>query len=64
MRRFTQVCNAVLVITGLLAVPLSSYADPETAKGMAILTDNPKNKDIKATEKRAGSLRIPATGYR
>ena len=33
MRRFTQVCNAVLVITGLLAVPLSSYADPGNGKG-------------------------------
>ena len=60
MRRFTQVCNAVLVITGLLAVPLSSYADPETAKGMAILTDNPKQ-GHKGNGKRAGSLRIPAT---
>lgn len=26
MRRFTQVCNAVLLMTGLLAVPVSSYA--------------------------------------
>lgn len=33
MRKFTQVCNVVLVITGLLAVPLSSYADPGNGKG-------------------------------
>lgn len=64
MRRFTQVCNAVLVITGLLAVPLSSYADPGNGKGHGNPHGQSKNKDIKATEKRAGSLRIPATGYR
>ena len=33
MRKLTQVCNAVLVITGLLAVPVSSYADPGNGKG-------------------------------
>ncbi len=33
MRRFTQVCNAVLLITGLLAMPVLSYADPGNGKG-------------------------------
>ncbi|HGY2265720.1 anti-virulence regulator CigR family protein [Enterobacteriaceae bacterium TYF_5] len=32
MRRLTQVCNAVLLMTGLLAVPVSSYADRDHDK--------------------------------
>ncbi|HDF2326648.1 TPA: hypothetical protein PC537_000164 [Morganella morganii] len=32
MRRFTQVCHAVLLMTGLLAVPVSSYADRDHDK--------------------------------
>ena len=32
MRRFTQVCQAVLLMTGLLTVPVSSYADRDHDK--------------------------------
>ncbi|CAK7024161.1 TPA: hypothetical protein LSH94_002105 [Morganella morganii] len=33
MRRFTQVCNAVLLMTGLLVAPAASYADRGHDKG-------------------------------
>ncbi|WP_341269763.1 anti-virulence regulator CigR family protein [Morganella morganii] len=47
MRKFTQVCNAVLVITGLLAVPFSSYADLGNGKGHGNPHGQSKNKGHK-----------------
>ena len=65
MRRFTQVCNAVLVITGLLAVPLSSYADPGNGKGHG----NPHGQSKKQGHKgngnsqKSGQRKTTAAGY-